>query len=110
MGKTIQDLIAKHNISPNDILILTPESIIDTHCLKNIEKINNLALKELPNNLIRENDTIYYSRIRKFKGLESQFLFIPNYELFKQSNFGDNYNYTALTRARNRLYVFEVGT
>lgn len=99
-----------HDIkSTDDMLILVPEnmSYVD-HCLNGQTEINGFRLDVLPDNLERQPNTIYYTRISKFKGLEIAYLFVPNLELFQSMEYYTNYMYTALTRAKHRLYVWEV--
>lgn len=103
----IASLLKHESLTTDNILILYPEKINEHHCLHGITQINNIPLKELPDNLLREKNTLYFTRIRKFKGLETEVLLIPNFELFKDETFDTNYVYTALTRAKNRLFVYE---
>ena len=108
MSLKINQLVKNEKIDPNDITIIYPEKLREEHCLHQIEKIGSLDLMELTDSLVRKKNTIYKTRITKFKGLDSGFLFLPNIELFTIGSIEDNYIYTVLTRARNRLYVYEV--
>ena len=104
LTRTVLNLVQVEKILPFDILIL-----IDGHVNEaSLNKISSLAqfrLKPWDGTTIRETDTIYFTSISRFKGLESNVILLVCEEKVKLT--GNKLFYTQCTRAKSMLKVFE---
>lgn len=99
----IKRLIREHEINPNQILILLNTSKKES-CLDNVLKIAGLPLKALDNKGRFVDDTIHYTNINVFKGLEADILFVVDVNVIEPVK-KTNLLYTEASRAKHFLYL-----
>ena len=103
LTRTVLNLVQVEKIVPLDILILIDGHVNDA----SLNRINSLAqfhLKPWDGSTIRESDTVYFTSISRFKGLESNVvLLVPDVNSLL---IGNKLFYTQCTRAKSILKVF----
>ncbi|WP_245799371.1 nuclease-related domain-containing DEAD/DEAH box helicase [Virgibacillus siamensis] len=103
VSSTINTLISK-GINPNDITILLPNN-------RNISYVNKLnitcSLEKLTTKNINEpeKNTIYYTTVQSFKGLENQIVIYFGIDSI-DGKWINTVNYVAMTRAKKVLFIF----
>jgi Cdc6-like AAA superfamily ATPase len=102
----LQQLLKEHRIESNQILIILNSEKEDSSISK-LFKIGNFPLKSLDNKARFDNDIIYYTSINTFKGLEIDVILIIDIHLIP-SNERKRRLYTEASRARHKLYTYEI--
>lgn len=101
LNDKIFSLINKEHLQPADIIILV-NNIDGINVLKDVKVIGGIPLKSTYDKSFgRSKDTIFYSYINTFKGLEAEVVFILDAQNVKiKKEF-----YTQASRAKNKLYI-----
>ena len=99
----ISTLIGKENIIPEQILILLNSKKAESS-ISELDSINRLQLKSLDNKGRFQRNTINFTTINTFKGLEVDIVFILDPHLIDEKNKPEKL-YTEASRARHKLYV-----
>jgi hypothetical protein len=102
----IKSLTIEHSIQSNQILIILNSSKEDS-CISNVKKIGKFDLKSLDNKARFERDTIHYTTINTFKGLEADVVFIVDSHLI-DNNMQSKVIYTEASRAKHKLYILKL--
>jgi len=103
LTKEIKLLINSHGLSTNQILIMVNSRKKDSS-INETAKIGKYPLKKLNRSGRFDRDTIHYSSIKQFKGLEIDVLFIIDIHLLKDSKTV----YTQISRGKNKIYLFNL--
>jgi hypothetical protein len=96
-------LIKKHNINPEQILLML-NSKINESSIKNLWKIGNIEVTDINRSGRLGRGKIHYTSINSFKGLETDILFIIDNHLVKNKLT----SYTQISRAKNKAYIFSL--
>ena len=102
VGRLVAELIDEQRIPPGRITIIAPHTK-ENSCLRGLERIAGQRLSTDP---LEREGAVLCTTIRKFKGLESDVVIIVDVradDLFA----GRAFLYTAASRARVLLHVFE---
>ena len=102
-SKEINSLLS-YGASAKDIVILSRYRK-ENSLLSDITKICKRDIVERNGVGILNNDCLNYYTVQSFKGLESKFVFYIDVDGFKEKK-DRRYNYIAMSRAKNRLYLF----
>lgn len=102
----IKDLTENHNLDNDQILILI-NSDKENSSIKNLKKIGKYEVKSLDNKARVSRDTIPYTTINTFKGLEWDVVFVIDTHLINSTNVKQKL-YTQASRARHKLYIYRV--
>lgn len=107
LDEEIRMLLKKDKIKPHQIILLT--NIGWASKLENIDSLGGLTFKPLNQNDGFEKDTIHFSTSRKFKGLESDIVFLieENHPNDDQAT-TEQKLYVLVTRAKHRLYNYKL--
>lgn len=97
----ITKLVTKDKVMPKDILILV-NNIDKVNALKDVKTVGGITLKSSYDRTFgRDQESIFYSYINTFKGLESEVVII----LDSQNIDGAKSFYTQASRAKNKLFI-----
>ncbi|MDM1412420.1 AAA family ATPase [Myroides odoratimimus] len=97
----ITKLVTKDKVMPKDILILV-NNIDKVNALKDVKTVGGITLKSsYDRSFGRDQESIFYSYINTFKGLESEVVII----LDSQNIEGAKSFYTQASRAKNKLFI-----
>lgn len=97
----IERLITKDKVEPKDILILV-NNVDKVNSLKDVKKVGGVTLKSTYDKSYgRDKNSVFYSYINTFKGLESEVVII----LDSQNILEKKAFYTQASRAKNKLFV-----
>ena len=99
----IKSLIKEHDITASQILLLLNSTKAES-CLGNTTKAGSLAIQSLDNKGRMNNDSIQYTTINTFKGLEADVVFVLDTHLISDSQRMEKL-YTEASRARHKLYL-----
>jgi len=99
----IKSLTREHEIEPNQILVLLNSTKADS-CLAETTKAGSMPIKSLDNKGRMQKDTVNYTNINTFKGLEADIVFIIDTQLISKEQRLEKL-YTEASRARYKLYV-----
>ena len=99
----IKDLITEKDIKPEQILILL-NSDIGQSCLSKTRLIGKLQLRSLGDNGIPDKNSINYTHIKTFKGLEADIIFIIDTH---KVDYDPKLFYTQVSRAKHLLYILQ---
>ena len=100
------NLVQIEKIPISDILIIVNGSS-RTHMLNDIKNIGDFNVRVSESDETRDANTLYFTSVRKFKGLESPVVFLV---LEDVTDFNDNREfYTQCTRAKSILKIFWKG-
>lgn len=102
----IKDLVSLEKISPEKILILSYYQRSYT-CLSNLNSIGSWEVKELDDDAKFQPNTIHYTTIGKFKGLECDVVIVPNLEKIRQDTEAIKKIYTIYSRAKHKLFIYQ---
>lgn len=102
----IKSLTKDHNISTDQILILINSEKAES-CLANTTKAGSLPIVSLERSGRMERNSINYTTINTFKGLESDIVFVLDVDKIPEKQKLEKL-YTEASRARFKLYVFLV--
>ena len=102
----IKELLRDQRISSDQILILL-NTEKDKSSISNLNKIGNLPLKSLDNKARFDRDTIYFTSINTFKGLELDIIFILDVQFIDASERKKKL-YTEASRAKHKLFTYEI--
>ena len=102
----LQQLIKEQRIESNQILIILNSEKVESS-ISNLTKIGNFPLKSLDNKARFDNDTIYFTSINTFKGLEIDVIIILDVHLISSIE-RKRLLYTEASRARHKLYTYEI--
>ena len=105
VDSVVNKLISKEGISPKSIVLLSNKSL-DSSVLEGITCVSGYKLCGLGE---KDENTILFSTVEEFKGLESDIIIYINhiYKNEPDTQEACAINYTALTRARFYLYVID---
>lgn len=104
----IKDLTTAHNLSSDQILILI-NSNKESSSISNLKKVGNYALKSLDNKARVDKNSIPYTTINTFKGLEWDVVFVIDIHLIDPDRLRQVL-YTQASRARHKLYVYRINS
>jgi superfamily I DNA/RNA helicase len=99
----IEDLIINQKLQTSQLLILISGSKVDSP-IATVKKIENFPLKSIDRKARFEKNTIHYTNIKTFKGLEQDVLIILNDIPHTNSNYQKLF-YTQASRAKHGLYI-----
>ena len=99
----IKSLLNNHNIVTHQILILLNSSKADSS-LSEVAKVGGMPLKSLDNKGRMQRDSINYTNINTFKGLEADIVFVIDTHMIDESQRLEKL-YTEASRARSKLYL-----
>ena len=99
----IDDLVSNQHIETSQILILINSSKAESP-ISELKKINNFSLKSLDRKARFEKDSIHYTNINTFKGLEQDVIIILDAEPTLTPNYQKLF-YTQASRAKHGLYI-----
>jgi hypothetical protein len=102
----ISTLIGKENIIPEQILILLNSKEAESS-ISELDSIGKLSLKALDNKARFQKNTINFTTINTFKGLEADIVFILDSHLIDAKNKPEKL-YTEASRARHKLYALSL--
>jgi GTPase SAR1 family protein len=102
----IKSLTREQGISPEQILVLLNSSKADS-CLGATTKAGKLEIKPLDNKGHFQKDAVNYTTINTFKGLEADIVFVVDTDKIPLKQKHEKL-YTEASRARHKLYVFEI--
>lgn len=107
LEKDIISLVNKHNVFPNQIVILTDMYPSSKSILSQYSHIERFHLK--PYSLNQDKNTIHWSNIGMYKGLESDviMLFFEKTKKVIASNWDIADKYVGATRAKSFLVIYE---
>ena len=103
----IKSLIKEHDISASQILLMLNSPKAES-CLANTTKVGRLPIQSLDNKGRMNSDSIQYTTINTFKGLEADVVFVLDMHLISDSQRMEKL-YTEASRARHKLYLLGVG-
>jgi nucleoside-triphosphatase THEP1 len=107
-GEKIKGLIKDDGLSTNQIVIIVNRSLNETKLTK-YDAIGSLNLAELDNESNFVANTIHYTTPRRFKGLDSDVVFmfyVPNTN--DSVALADKKRYVQVTRARHKLFFYTI--
>jgi hypothetical protein len=107
LEEDITDLVNNHNVLPNQIVILTDMYPSSKSILSQYSHIDRFDLK--PYSFNQDKNTIQWSNIEMYKGLESDviMLFFEKQKKVVLSNWDMANRYVGATRAKSFLVVYE---
>ncbi|MGB3205730.1 MAG: NERD domain-containing protein [Crinalium sp.] len=108
LEEDIKNLIDNENVSPEQIVILTDMYPLPKSILSKYLHINRFHLKQYSFSN-EDKNTIQWSNIGMYKGLESDiiFLFFEKHKTLIPSNWEIANKYVGATRARSLLHIYE---
>lgn len=104
MENEISNLLKSEKVVLNQILILLNSKKAESS-LADLNKVAGYSLKALDNKARFQKDSINYSTINTFKGLEADIIFVIDSYLINKKNKPEKL-YTQASRARHKLYIF----
>ena len=99
----IKSLINQHFLSPNQILIMINSPFKDSS-IALLKKVGSFDIAYLGKNGFFAKNKIHFTSIKRFKGLETDVLFIVDNHL----NESKKTLYTQISRAKNKAYIFSI--
>ena len=107
LEKYLTNLVNNHNVLPNQIVILTDMYLSSKSILSQYSHIDRFDLK--PYSFNKDKNTIQWSNIGMYKGLESDviMLFLEKEKKLIPSNWDIADRYVGATRAKSFLVVYE---
>ncbi|MEG4628682.1 nuclease-related domain-containing protein [Microcoleus sp. AR_TQ3_B6] len=107
LEEDITNLVNNHHVSPNQIVILTDMYLSSKSILSQYSHIDRFELK--PYSFNKDKNTIQWSNIGMYKGLESDviMLFFEKEKKLIPSNWDIADRYVGATRAKSFLVVYE---
>jgi AAA domain-containing protein/nuclease-like protein len=107
-GVKIKHLIQNDGLTTQQIVIIVNKSLNET-TLREFDAIGSYKLEELDNDLNFKKNTIHFTTPRKFKGLDSDVVFmfyVPN----KQDSevLSNKMRYVQVTRAKHKLFFYTI--
>lgn len=99
----IKSIIREHGVSTDQILILLNSSKTES-CLGTTTKIGKMNIEALNNKARFQGNSINFTNINTFKGLEADIVFILDSHLIDEKKKPEKL-YTEASRARHKLYV-----
>lgn len=99
----IKSLIREQGISSDQILILINSPKAES-CLGDTTKVGKLNIKALDNKGRFQKNTIHYTTINSFKGLEADIVFVIDADKIPSDQKREKL-YTQASRAKHKLYV-----
>ena len=102
----IKSLTREHEIGTEQILVMLNSSKAGS-CLADTTKAGKLSIKSLDRNGRMQRDSINYTNINTYKGLEADIVFIVDAHLIPEEKKLENL-YTEASRARFKLYVLSI--
>jgi len=104
----IKDLTSNHGIENDQILVLI-NSDKSSSSISNLKKIGKFDVKALDNKARTPRNSIAYSTINTFKGLEWDIVFVIDTHLIESDKIKPML-YTQASRARHKLYIYTIDT
>ena len=101
----IKRLTGSEQIDTKQLLILLNGDKSES-CLCNTQSIGKFPLKELTKNAFFQKNTVYYTTIDRFKGLEADVVFLLEPEKIAPEDRSRKL-YTQASRAKHKLFVYE---
>lgn len=108
IGARITDLVTKQNVSPSDIVILIADARNKSDYYTNL---NDLILPKIARLSIEgksSKNSILVDTINRFKGLESQVVFLWGFDYLDKST-REELLYVGMSRAKSLLFVISEG-
>ena len=102
----IKELTTSHGLSNDQILILI-NSEKDSSSISNLKRIGSYEVKSLDNKARVAKNSIAYTTINTFKGLEWDVVFVIDTHLI-DSDKTKQMLYTQASRARHKLYIYTI--
>ncbi|WP_282018186.1 NERD domain-containing protein [Salegentibacter mishustinae] len=102
----ISNLLKKEKVAVDQILILLNSKKAESS-LSDSKKIAGYSLKALDNKARFQSDSINYTTINTFKGLEADIIFVVDSNLIDENKKPEKL-YTQASRARHKLYAFSL--
>lgn len=104
----IKDLTSNHDVQNDQILILL-NCEKSSSSISNLKRIGRFDIKALDNKARVQRDSIAYSNINMFKGLEWDIVFVIDTQLIASESL-KSVLYTEASRARHKLYVYQINS
>ena len=101
LGRILDELVVKHEIKPEQIVVLGGHSMRNT-CIGTNPEVGNFRLTEKPE--VGE-DLIHYHTYMKFKGCEADAVILLDVDRRDERWSTDTALYTTISRAKHLLYI-----
>lgn len=102
----VGDLLNAHNITSDQILVIVNSEKAKSS-ISSLKKIGKLDLKSLDRSARFERNSIHYTTIDTFKGLEADVVFLLDIHKIDQEEKMKKL-YTQASRAKHKLFVYDV--
>jgi len=100
----VKRLIKEEKISPNQIVVLL-NTEKENSSISNTQSIGNIPLKPMSDNGVLRDDSVSYTYISRYKGLEADVVFILDAQKVASA---PKTLYTQASRAKHLLYIFSI--
>jgi len=102
LKEIVLGLLKEENLSNNQIILLLNSSKSESS-IKDLDSIGNYKVRSLPDNARFYDNTIHYSHIQTYKGLESDVVIILD-----ARNLDEAVLYTEASRAKHKLIILKL--